>query len=111
MVLSKRAGMAPRDLAAAVIERIPENTVISQCDIAGPGFINFHISQASNLEVVKNILELEQALVAQAKVKANAFRLSLYRPTPRASPRWTRPRGRYWGCAVPTLGQRWMVRA
>ena len=57
MVLSKRAGMAPRDLAAAVIERIPENTVISQCDIAGPGFINFHISQASNLEVVKNILD------------------------------------------------------
>ena len=57
MVLSKRAGMAPRDLAAAVIERIPENTVISQCDVAGPGFINFHISQASNLEVVKNILE------------------------------------------------------
>ena len=57
MVLSKRAGMAPRDLAAAVVERIPGNSVISRCDIAGPGFINFHISQASNLEVVKNILD------------------------------------------------------
>jgi len=57
MVLSKRAGMAPRDLAAAVIAHIPENKIISRCDIAGPGFINFSISQESNLEVVEKILE------------------------------------------------------
>lgn len=57
MVLAKRAGMPPRDLATAIVERIPKNTVISRCDIAGPGFINFHISQASNLEVVEKILD------------------------------------------------------
>ena len=57
MVLAKRAGMAPRDLAAAIVERIPTNTVISRCDIAGPGFINFHISQASNIRIVEKILE------------------------------------------------------
>ena len=57
MVLAKRAGMAPRDLASAIIERIPKNTVISRCDIAGPGFINFHISQASSLAVVEKILD------------------------------------------------------
>jgi len=57
MVLAKRAGMAPRDLAAAIVERIPTNTVISRCDIAGPGFINFHISQASNIQIVERILE------------------------------------------------------
>ena len=56
MVLAKRAGMAPRDLAAAIVERIPTNTVISRCDIAGPGFINFHISQASNIQIVEKIL-------------------------------------------------------
>ena len=58
MVLAKRAGMAPRDLAAAIVERIPTNTVISRCDIAGPGFINFHISQASNIQIVEKILYL-----------------------------------------------------
>jgi arginyl-tRNA synthetase len=57
MVLAKRAGVAPRDLAAAIVERIPTNTVISRCDIAGPGFINFHISQASNIQIVEKILE------------------------------------------------------
>ena len=57
LVLAKRAGMAPRDLATAVVERIPENNVISRCDIAGPGFINLYISQASNLEIVEQILD------------------------------------------------------
>ena len=61
MVLAKKAGMPPRDLAAAIIEQLPQNNVITQCDIAGPGFINFHISQASNLAVVEAILTAGEA--------------------------------------------------
>jgi len=56
MVLAKKAGMPPRDLATTIISRLPENTVITQCDIAGPGFINLHISPASNIAVVEAIL-------------------------------------------------------
>jgi arginyl-tRNA synthetase len=56
MVLAKRAGVPPRDLAQAIIERLPTNRVITRCDIAGPGFINFHISQASNLAIVETVL-------------------------------------------------------
>ena len=55
MVLAKRAGVPPRDLAQAIIERLPTNRVITRCDIAGPGFINFHISQASNLAIVETL--------------------------------------------------------
>ena len=57
MVLSKRAAMKPRDLATEIIDRIPSNEIISRIDIAGPGFINLHISQASNLEIVSKILD------------------------------------------------------
>jgi len=56
MVLAKKAGMPPRDLATAIIERLPQNNVIAQSDVAGPGFINFHISQASNVTIIKTIL-------------------------------------------------------
>ena len=56
MVLAKKASMPPRDLATAIIERLPQNNVIAQCDIAGPGFINFHISHASNIAVIETIL-------------------------------------------------------
>ena len=56
MVLSKKAGKAPRDLAAAIIEALPPNDLISKTEIAGPGFINFFLNQASNVEVIRTIL-------------------------------------------------------
>ena len=56
MALAKRAGMPPRELAQALIDQLPANPIIIQCDIAGPGFINFHLSQASNFAVVETIL-------------------------------------------------------
>jgi len=56
MVLSKKAGKAPRDLAAAIIEALPTNDLISKTEIAGPGFINFFLNQASNVEVIRTIL-------------------------------------------------------
>ena len=56
MVLAKAARKAPRDIAALIIERLPENTVIERCEIAGPGFINFFLSQSTNLAVIEDAL-------------------------------------------------------
>ena len=36
MALAKRAGMPPRELAQALIDQLPANPIIIQCDIAGP---------------------------------------------------------------------------
>ena len=57
MVLAKRAGIAPRDLATQLIEALPQNTLIDKSDIAGPGFINFFINSDHHTEVVRTILE------------------------------------------------------
>ena len=57
MVLAKRAGVAPRDLAQQIIDALPANAMIRQSDIAGPGFINFFIEQVHHTEVVRTILE------------------------------------------------------
>lgn len=56
MVLAKRAGMAPRALAEAIVSAIPENTIIARAEIAGPGFINFFLNQASQAEIIGKIL-------------------------------------------------------
>ena len=48
--------MAPRDLAAAIIDAVPENDLIAKTEIAGPGFINFFLNQASHVEVIRAIL-------------------------------------------------------
>lgn len=57
MVLAKRAGIAPRDLATQIIDTLPDNTLIDRCDIAGPGFINFFVNASHQTGVVRTILE------------------------------------------------------
>ena len=57
MVLAKRAGMAPRELASKLIAALPDNALVDRCDIAGPGFINFFINPGHHTEVVRTILE------------------------------------------------------
>ncbi len=55
MVLAKHAKISPRDLAARILLAIPENAIVEKTDIAGPGFINFFITQASNTQAVNDI--------------------------------------------------------
>ena len=57
MVLAKRAGMAPKELASKLIAALPDNALVDRCDIAGPGFINFCINPGHHTEVVRTILE------------------------------------------------------
>ena len=56
MVLAKRAGLSPRNLATRLVAAMPENTLINKIDIAGPGFINFFLSQTSNIQPICDVL-------------------------------------------------------
>ena len=44
MMLAKPAQKNPRELAQNIIDALPANDVIAQCDIAGPGFINITVN-------------------------------------------------------------------
>ena len=57
MVLAKRAGMAPRELATQLIAALPDNNIVERCDIAGPGFINFFVNQSRQTGIVRTIIE------------------------------------------------------
>ncbi len=47
MVLAKRLGLNPRDLATRLVERLEQTEAFDSIEIAGPGFINFRLgSQA-----------------------------------------------------------------
>ncbi|WP_165857658.1 arginine--tRNA ligase [Marinobacter sp. JSM 1782161] len=57
LATAKAAGKPPRQLAEALIERLPESAAVTKVDIAGPGFINFFMSDASSFDVVRTIIE------------------------------------------------------
>jgi len=56
LMLAKPAGINPRELAQQLVAALPENNAVTKVDIAGPGFINFFISQDSALSVIDDIL-------------------------------------------------------
>jgi arginyl-tRNA synthetase len=60
MMLAKPAGMAPRELAAKIVDLLPKDSVICKVDIAGPGFINFFVDDQAKFAVVNKVLEQAQ---------------------------------------------------
>lgn len=56
MVMGRVLGEKPRDLAARIVAALPANTLIERVEIAGPGFLNFFLSNASQTAVVGTVL-------------------------------------------------------
>jgi arginyl-tRNA synthetase len=42
--LAKAAGTNPRALASAIVAALPENALLARAEVAGAGFINFHLA-------------------------------------------------------------------
>ena len=61
LTLAKPAGKNPRELAAQICDALPATPLVSRTEIAGPGFINFFLSQSSSQAVVRTILEQGQS--------------------------------------------------
>jgi arginyl-tRNA synthetase len=57
MTLARVAGRKPRDIAEALVAALPQVAQVSKVEIAGPGFINFHLSRDAWHGVVGEILE------------------------------------------------------
>ncbi|WXU00142.1 MAG: Arginine--tRNA ligase [Catillopecten margaritatus gill symbiont] len=57
MVLSKQAKCAPKALAEQIVANFPESGEVEKVEIAGPGFINFFMSQGASVSVVGQIID------------------------------------------------------
>jgi len=56
LALSKSAKRPPRQVAEAIVKALPPSTRVTKVEIAGPGFINFFLSNAAQTTVVTDIL-------------------------------------------------------
>jgi arginyl-tRNA synthetase len=70
MRLSKAAKRNPRQLAQALVAALPEHSHISKVEIAGPGFINFHLSPAAYAAELEQIMK-RGALYGRSENKAD----------------------------------------
>jgi len=56
MQLARPMKRNPRELAQLLLSEIPKSPFVSKTEIAGAGFINFHLQPAAKLEVVRKVL-------------------------------------------------------
>ncbi|MGB5626481.1 MAG: arginine--tRNA ligase [Woeseiaceae bacterium] len=57
MRLAKPARKSPRDIATNIIDALSDNANVDKIEIAGPGFINFHLSLEAFHDELESILE------------------------------------------------------
>ena len=57
MTLAKAARAKPRDIADKIVAALPASAQVAKVEIAGPGFINFHLTAAAYHRVVGEVLE------------------------------------------------------
>ncbi len=57
LTLASAAGMKPRDLAQLICDALPEADFVDRAEIAGPGFINFFLSDSSSQSVIRRAIE------------------------------------------------------
>lgn len=57
LVLAREAELDARELAGRIIRNLPENPDLSKAEVAGPGFINFHLRAETKAEIVDRILD------------------------------------------------------
>ena len=57
MTLSKVAKRNPRELAQLIVDALPADSLITQVDIAGPGFINMFLAQDARNSVLQTVFQ------------------------------------------------------
>ncbi|MBT8067601.1 MAG: arginine--tRNA ligase [Gammaproteobacteria bacterium] len=82
MRLAKPACRSPRDIAADIVEAIAGSDVIERIDIAGPGFINFHLSPAAFHAELAAILQRGQEYGRQAAKEGPSILLEFVSANP-----------------------------
>ena len=56
LLLAKPARAKPRELAERLVTALPANALVAKVEIAGPGFINFHLAPAAYHAELRQIL-------------------------------------------------------
>jgi len=105
LVLSKQAKMPPRKLAEIITEKLQnaQHENIEKIDIAGPGFINFFVSDASNFTIIENILEQKNQFGHSTIGQGNKYQVEFVSANPTGPLHVGHGRGAAYGASVADL--------
>ncbi len=73
---------SPRDIAQAIVARLPETDLIERVEVAGPGFINFHLSPVWLHDVVRRATDPDQNFGRAANPKGEKVNVEFVSANP-----------------------------
>lgn len=103
LLLAKPAGMKPRELAEALAANLGETQHVSRVEIAGPGFINFTISQPCRLATVRRVFELGADYGRQPAASRESVTVEFVSANPNGPLHVGHGRGAAYGASVANL--------
>lgn len=56
LALASAAGRHPREVAQTIVDRLPGSDFVSSVEVAGPGFINFHVAHGWLFDVLRDVI-------------------------------------------------------
>ncbi len=65
--LANQAKSNPRELAQKILDAIPQSEFVEKIEIAGPGFINFHLTKSAYLSLIEHIRQ-QKSQYGQSKM-------------------------------------------
>jgi arginyl-tRNA synthetase len=103
MVLAKEAGKKPRDLAAAIAEKLRGDDLVSKVEIAGPGFINITLKPLAWTEALRTAIRLGSEYGRGAAVAGEKVNVEYVSANPTGPMHVGHGRGAVFGDALSNL--------
>ena len=103
LMLAKQAKTSPLELAKIIVNQLEDTNLIKKTEIAGPGFINFFLSDASSTSIVSEIIELGEMYGKSEIGKGQSILLEYVSANPTGPLHVGHGRGAAYGATVSNL--------
>ncbi len=103
MQLAKPARKSPRDIAAMIVEALGDSDAVDKAEIAGPGFINFHLSAQAFHAELESILSAGPEYGRQPQKEGPKINLEFVSANPTGPLHVGHGRGASYGATVGNL--------
>ena len=103
MQLARAMKRNPRDLAQLLLPEIPQSPFVAKVEIAGAGFINFHLRRSAKLQIVRNILEQGDAFGRSAAGGKKKVQIEFVSANPTGPLHVGHGRGAAYGASLSSL--------
>ena len=103
LLLAKQAKTSPLELAKIIVNQLGEAKFIKKTEIAGPGFINFFLSDESSTSIVNEIIELGEMYGKSEIGKGQSILLEYVSANPTGPLHVGHGRGAAYGATVSNL--------